>query len=349
MGVQYKDYYKVLGVNRDASEEEIKKAFRKLARQYHPDTAKNKAAAEEKFKEINEAYEVLSDPDKRRKYDTLGANWQHGADFRPPPGWSGGAGHGGHWHTQEGGYSGGTGAADEDFDFEFKGTGFSDFFERFFGSSGRRAARGDAGAGGGGFFSGFGGTGPGTTPRKGRDLTADIMVTLEEATNGAERHISVRRTDRAAGRTWQENIKVKIPPGVSEGQKIRLAGKGEPGTEEGWEGDLYLTVRLEKHPDFRVEGADLYYDLDVEPWEAALGSKKHVPTLKQDVVVRVPEGSGSGRRLRLKGLGLLRPDQSRGDLFVVVQVRVPAAINDRQKDLWANLARSYGHNPPQPD
>jgi len=324
MGLEYKDYYKVLGVPREASEDDLKKAFRKLARQYHPDTAKDKKSAEEKFKEINEAYEVLGDREKRQRYNQLGPDWQQGPEFRQPPPGAGGT------RRRPAGPGGFGGAGEE---FEFGGTGFSDFFEHVFGARGR--------AGQGGFgqrgFGGFPGAEPEIGPQHGRDLESDLLVTLEEASNGAERLLSLRRRDRAA----TETLKVKIPAGVSDGQRIRVAGKGEPGPGGGPPGDLYLTVKLQKHPDFRVEGSDLYYELELAPWEAALGAKKNVPTLQKAVAVKVPPGSGTGQQLRLKGLGLPKPGGAHGDLYAVLSVLVPPAKNAAQKKLWEQLREAH--------
>jgi len=318
MAMEFKDYYKTLGVPRDASEEDLKKAFRKLARQFHPDTATDKKRAEEKFKELNEAYEVLSDKDKRKRYDELGPDWEHGAQFRPPPG-RGGARR-----------AAGPGGAE----YEFGGTtGFSDFFEHFFSSQGRRGA--------GGFPGGvtWGGMPEQAGPERGADLESDLLVTLEEANNGAERLLTLRR---AQGNRATETLKVKIPAGVSDGQRIRVAGKGEPASDGGEAGDLFLNVRLQKHPDFRVEGADLYYDLELTPWEAALGAKMTVPTLAKAVTVKIAAGAGTGQQLRLKGLGLPTRGGARGDLYAVLAVRVPPAETAAQKKLWEQLRAGYG-------
>jgi curved DNA-binding protein len=325
MGLEYKDYYKTLGVQREASADDLKKAFRKLARQYHPDTAKDKKAAEEKFKEINEAYEVLGDKEKRQRYDQLGPNWQQGPEFRQPP-----PGAGGTWRRAAG--PGGFGGGGEE--FEFGGTGFSDFFEHLFGAGGRSGRSG---------FGGFPGGAEEVGPMHGRDLESDLLVTLEEASQGAERLLSLRRRG-AAGRGTTETLKVRVPAGVSDGQRIRVAGKGEPGPAGGTPGDLYLTVRLQKHPDFRVEGADLYYELELAPWEAALGAKKNVPTLHQPVAVTVPAGADTGRQLRLKGLGLPKRDGSRGDFYAVLSVHVPPAKTAAQKKLWEQLREAGGES-----
>src|SRR5580765_9061989 len=239
MPVEFKDYYTTLGVPRDASDDDIKKAFRKLARQFHPDVAKDKRAAEEKFKEINEAYEVLSDPEKRTKYDQLGAGWKQPGGFQPPPGWGAQQPGGGFYQ-----YGGGDGGVE----FEFGGTGFSDFFEAFFGGGRGQSA----------FGGGFGRRS--ATEERGQDVEADIMVTLEEALHGSTRQISLRRSDSDKVETYQ----VKIPRGVHEGQRIRLAGQGEAGARGGKKGDLFLRVRLARHPDFAVEGNDLVHEVKIE-------------------------------------------------------------------------------------
>jgi curved DNA-binding protein len=324
MPVEFKDYYKILGVPRDASDEEIRKAFRKLARQYHPDVAKDKRAAEEKFKEINEAHEVLGDPENRRKYDELGARWKEGAQV--PPGWDGQAG------FAPGGEQG--------FEFRFGGTGFSDFFEQFFGRGGRFGA-----------FGGFGrpeteSYGETAFARRGRDIESDILVTLEEALKGSERTVSLQRIDPRTGQTTTQTLKVRIPPGVREGQAIRVAGMGGDGIGRGRPGDLYLRVRLAAHPDFQVRGADLYYTLDVAPWEAVLGTKLIVPTLKGSVSVRIPPGTNNGQQLRLRGHGLPTGQVGQnGDLYVVINVQLPERITNKERDLWKELSRVSKFNP----
>ncbi len=248
MPVQYKDYYEILGVARTAKDDEIKKSFRKLAREFHPDVAKDKKRAEEKFKEINEAYEVLSDPAKRKKYDELGANWKTGAEFRPPPGWEG---YSGAHHYR------GQGQDDGDVEFQFGGTGFSDFFEQLFGSRMRS-----------GRFGGRGGFAPEQEyAERGSDIEGDIMVTLEEAMRGSVREVNVRRP---VGRTTKtESYQVRIPPGVLEGQKLRVPGRGESGSGGGESGDLYLRVRLAKHPDFDVDD----HNLDLRSRTRAVGGR----------------------------------------------------------------------------
>src|SRR5258705_1741594 len=340
MPVQFKDYYEVLGVPRAASEEDIKKAFRKLARQYHPDVAKDKKTAEQKFKEINEAYEVLGDPAKRKKYDELGPNWKQGAEFRPPPGWEGfaGGGRGG----RPGGYQ----------DFHFGGTGFSDFFEQLFGS-GRRA---------GGFRGGSFGD---DLAERGEDIEGDIMVTLEEAAQGSQRMISVEHgvtcdngggtgernrsvcpTCGGAGRMHKtEQYQVRIPPGVTDGQRLRLAGRGEAGVGGGAAGDLYLRVRLAKHPDFHVEGSDLIYDAELAPWEAVLGTQLSVPTLNGRVNIKIPPGTQNGQRLRVRSRGLPQRGRSPGELLVAVQVGVPTKISDSERAAWGQIAKTTPFKP----
>ena len=319
MPVEFKDYYKVLNVPREASSEDIKKAFRKLARQYHPDVAKDKKAAEEKFKEINEAYEVLGDPANRKKYDELGSQWRDGAGFQPPPGW------------QQGGAQGAPGM-DESFEFRFDGTGFSDFFEQFFARGGRFDG-----------FSRFGtqqeyGAGEAGFARRGSDLESDILVTLEEALRGSVRTLTLQRTNRKTGQARTQTIKVKIPAGVVDGQIIRVPGMGNEGIGGGSPGDLYLRIRFAAHPDFRVRGADLYYGLDLAPWDAVLGTKVVVPTLQDRVSVKIPPGTSSGQQLRVRGRGLVNGQTGeKGDLFIVINIVVPEQITEEERELWKNL------------
>jgi curved DNA-binding protein len=326
MPVEFKDYYEILGVPRDASDEDIKKAFRKLARQYHPDVAKVKKGAEEKFKEINEAYEVLGDPQNRSKYDELGANWREDAGFQRAPGWQ----EGGRWRP----------GGEESFEFHVDGTGFSDFFEQFFGRGGR-----------------FGGVNDFVRPearsteeagfaRRGADLESDILVTLEEALAGSVRTVSLHRIDRRTGEARTQNLKVWIPPGVREGQAIRVAGMGEDGIGGGAPGDLYLRVRFAAHPEFRVRGTGLYYTLDLAPWEAVLGTKVVVPTLKDRVSVRIPAGTKQGQQLRLRGRGLPIGTTGRhGDLYVVIDVQLPQQVTEEERELWRQLSRVSRFNP----
>ena len=315
MAVKFQDYYETLGVIRTASAEEIKQAFRKLARIHHPDVAKNKASGEAKFKEINEAYEVLGDPDKRRRYDELGANWQEGAHGP----FAAGGGPRGRPQPSRGAP-----------DFEFSGTGFSDFFESFFGGGGGGIAspRGFASRGGGEEFA-----------QPGRDIEADLLVTLEEAWRGAQRKVTLRRPDLdgSAGRT--NTYQVRIPPGLREGQRIRLAGQGGPGQGGAPPGDLYLRVRFARHPDLRVQGDDLHCDLDLAPWEAVLGVKAKIPTLAVATTLRVPPGTTAGTQLRVRDQGLSREDGSRGDLYATVRIQTPDAVSAEERALWEQLAR----------
>ncbi|HEX8296734.1 MAG TPA: J domain-containing protein [Chthoniobacteraceae bacterium] len=305
MPVQYKDYYATLGVPKTASHDDIRKAFRKLARQFHPDVAKDKKTAESKFKEINEAYEVLSDPEKRQKYDTLGADWERGPQ-QASRGW-GEAGNGG--GNPFGGAS-------------FGGTGFSDFFEQFFSGAGTGRRRG----GGMGGFP--------TAPERGGDVEADLLVSIEEALHGAKKKISFRRSDSSK----LESFEVGIPKGVREGQKIRLAGQGEgAGSPEA--GDLYLRVRLERHPEWQADGADLIYDLEIPAARAVLGTEVEVPTPDGSIRLKIPAGSQPGRKFRLKGRGLPATKDTRGDFFVKLTVELPEAVAGEERELWQKLAQ----------
>lgn len=322
MAVQYKDYYETLGVSRNASDADIKRAFRKLAREYHPDVAKDKKKAEEKFKEINEAYEVLSDPAKRKKYDQLGPGWKSGAEFRPPPGWGSFGGRRGFR---------GTGSAGQEYEFHFGGTGFSDFFEQLFGSMGR-----------GGFGSRFGRQSAfeeQDLAERGRDIEGDLMVTLEEATHGSVRSVTVRHDSRS------ESYQVKIPAGVTEGQRLRVAGRGEAGTGGGQAGDLFLRVRLARHPDFEVEDHNLIHEAELAPWEAVLGTSIPVPTLDGHVNIKIPPGTQNGQKLRVRGRGLPRRDGAQGDLIVVARVELPQQVTESERKLWEQLARESRFRP----
>ncbi|MGI8482334.1 MAG: DnaJ C-terminal domain-containing protein [Chthoniobacterales bacterium] len=315
MAVQYRDYYEILGVAKGATDDEIRSAFRKLARKHHPDVAKDKATAEEKFKEINEAYEVLGDPEKRRKYDELGANWNQPGGFQAPPGWGGGG--------PGGGFRGGDGGGVE---FEFGGTGFSDFFEAFFGGG-----RGRSAFGGGGFG------GQQSMAEPGRDVEADILVTLEEALHPAKRTVSLRRGNSSKVETYQ----VTIPRGVREGQRIRLKGQGEAGAKGGKSGDLFLRVRLARHPDFSVDGSDLVHEALIEPWQAVLGGELQVPTLEGKARLKIPPGTEAGQRFRLRGHGLPTATGGRGDMYVATQIRMPKKLTEREREIWQQLAQLH--------
>lgn len=308
MSVEFKDYYTTLGVARDATDAEIKKAFRKLARQHHPDVAKDKKGAEAKFKEINEAHEVLSDPEKRKKYDRLGADWQNGGHY-PPPG---------------GGYGGGQ-------EFQFGGTGFSDFFEQFFSGGSRQ---------------GFpGGPRGGTRSRRGGDVEGDLLVTLEEAMNGTVRPITLQTTNRQTGKVETQTFKVRIPAGVTDGTRIRVAGQGEAGHGGGSAGDLFLNVRHAAHPEFTTDGADLIHELDLAPWEAVLGADIRVPSLDGPIKLRIPAGAENGQQLRVRKRGLPKDKDERGDLYVKLNLVVPDSIGSEERALWEKLRDSSSFRP----
>ena len=319
MPVEFKDYYEVLGVARNASEAEIKKSFRKLAHKYHPDVAKDKKHADEKFKEINEANEVLSDPEKRKKYDDLGENWNHPERQQRPP---------------QSGFGSGN---EEGSEFHFDGTGFSDFFEQVFGGRG-----GSFGGSGGSRANGAGGPSFG---QHGQDVERDILVTLDEVLRGATRTIQLQRTDPRTGQSTTQTLRVKIPSGVREAQRIRLAGKGQEGIGGGNSGDLYLRVTFAKHPDFRVQGINLYYDLELSPWEAVLGATIPIPTLDGKVSLKVPAGTMPEREFRLRGKGLPTGSGILGDLHAVVRIELPLIITPEQKILWQQLAAGSTFNP----
>ena len=308
MAVKFQDYYETLGVARAASAEEIKLGFRRLARIHHPDVAKNKVTGEAKFKEINEAYEVLGDPEKRRRYDELGANWQEGANGPP----ASGSGYRARSRPSGGGQ-----------DFEFGGTGFSDFFESFFGAGN----------------AGFAAHRQSAAPPEGQDVEADLLVTLEEALRGSSRKVTLRRPGHHGTADRTNTYQVRIPPGVREGQRIRLAGQGGTGGGGGAAGDLYLRVRLARHPDFSVQAADLHCDLDLAPWEAVLGVQATIPTLDGPTSLRVPPGTAGGSQLRLRGLGLPREDHGRGDVYATVRIRTPDPVSAEERALWEQLAR----------
>jgi curved DNA-binding protein len=296
MAVGYHDYYETLGVPRDASQDDIRAAHRRLARQYHPDVNKE-PGAEDRFKEISEAYEVLRDPEKRERYDRLGANWRAGQDVSDASGFEG--------------FRRGGGGGFEDIRFDFFGGGgaddFSDFFEGLFG---RRRGAGSA--------------------ARGADQEAVLELSLEEAARGGRRRLSLDGRD----------LEVEIPPGVRDGQRIRLAGEGARGRGGGPTGDLFLRVRIRPDKRFRVEGRDVYTDLPVTPWEAALGATVDVRTLLGTAQVKVPPGSSSGRRLRLRGEGL-----GGGDLYAVVQIHVPKRLSPQERELFERLAEVSDFNP----
>ncbi len=311
--MEYKDYYKILGVSRDATQDDIKRAYRKLARKYHPDVSKE-SDAEERFKEVGEAYEVLKDPEKRAAYDQLGANWKAGQQgFQPPPDWDAG------FEFHGGGFTGdGAGGAD-----------FSDFFESLFGARG-----------GGYRYTTSGGAGGGYRMR-GEDSHAKVLIDLEDAYRGATRAISLRSTVLGAdGRPQiqERTLNVRIPKGVKAGQNIRLKGQGSPGVGGGPAGDLYLEIEFKPHPLYKVDGKDVSLEVPIAPWEAALGAKVKVPTPDGVVDLKIPPGSSSGKRMRLKGRGI--PAKTPGDFYVTLRIVMPKTIDAEQKALYEQLQKA---------
>ena len=334
MAVEFRDYYHVLGVPKSASADEIKKAFRKLARKYHPDVAKDKKTAEGKFKDINEAYEVLGDPQNRAKYDQLGAQWKSGAQAQPPPGWGG-------TRAQRPG----RGAAADGSEFRFEGTGLSDFFEQFF--SGRRGrSRGASPFEAQGF--GDGAEGPwddAGAGLRGQDVQGEILIALDDVLKGATRDIVMQRTNSRTGQAETQRYQVRIPAGIQDGQSIRLRGQGDGGPGGGTAGDLYLRIRYAQHPDFRTRGADLLSTLVLAPWEAVLGGTMRLPTLDGTISLKVPPGTQQGQQLRVRGKGLPTGAATRGDLYVGVQIQVPTEASAEEKRLWKELATASPFKP----
>ncbi|MBL8258496.1 MAG: DnaJ domain-containing protein [Candidatus Competibacteraceae bacterium] len=300
--MKYRDYYQILGIDRKASTDEIKKAYRRLARKYHPDVSKE-SGAEERFKEVSEAYEVLRDSAKRAAYDQLGSNWQAGQEFRPPPGWQGGP------RPNVGG---------------FGGREFSDFFDSLFGGLG------GMGNMGGGFAGARG------SPPPGRAQTVPLEITLEEAYRGGNRAVQLR-ADRNASGSAARTLNVKIPAGVTSGQKIRLAGQGGGG------GDLYLELTIGAHPTYKVLGRDITLELPLTPWEAALGGKVEVPTLGGSVTLNIPPNTHNGQTLRLRGRGL--PGQPPGDQLAVARIVNPLAESEAARELFQRMERELPFDP----
>lgn len=296
--MDYKDYYKVLGVPKTATAAEIKKAYRKLAVKYHPDKNKDDKQAEEKFKELSEANEVLGDAEKRQKYDALGENWQN-AQHTGPRSYNGQPG-GGFGNTQDfGGFGGGEST-------------FSDFFETLFGRRPNEPASG------------------GRTQRKGQDYRADTTISLQEAYEGTSRMVEVNG----------QKLRIKLKPGIGHEQAIRLKDKGAPGMNGGANGDLYITIHIAGDDYFDRQNDDLHTDVAIDLYTAMLGGKATVKTLKGDIKVDIPEGTDSGKVLRLKGLGMPvygQPEQF-GNLYVAIQVRLPKNLTEAQKVLFRQLA-----------
>ena len=306
--MEFKDYYQIMGIRRDASQDEIKRAYRKLARKYHPDVSKD-PDAETRFKELGEAYEVLKDPEKRAAYNQLGANWKAGQEFRPPPDWDQG--------------------------FEFHGSGFtgadaeqfSDFFDSLFG-------RGS-----------FGGTRREFHAR-GEDSYAKVLIDLEDAYHGVSRTLTLKYTaldQDGRPQLRERRLKVRIPKGIHQGQHIRLAKQGGPGMGKGEAGDLYLEIEFRPHPCYHAEGKDVYMDLPVAPWEAALGASVQVPTPAGTVDLKIPAGSAAGRKLRLKGRGI--PARVPGDLYMVLKIALPPADTEAAKSAYRTFEKALKFNP----
>jgi len=318
--MEYRDYYQALGVARTATAEEIKKAYRKLARKYHPDVSKE-PNAEEKFKDLQEAYEVLKDPEKRAAYDQLGAEWKQGEQFRPPPDWGSGFE-----------YRGGRPAGPESHQFEFGGDGarFSDFFSSLFG---------------GGSASPFGREAPGRG-RGGRDHHARLDIDLEEAFQGGTRTLELKRPQVTADGHLElatHTVRVAIPAGVTDGQLIRLSGQGETSPSGGAAGDLYLEVHVRPHRLYHLAGRDVTLTLPVAPWEAALGATVTAPTLGGPVELRIPAGSQADSKLRLRGRGL--PGQPPGDQYVVLKVVLPPATSAQARELYERMRSELAFDP----
>ena len=315
----YRDYYEILGIEKTATQEEIKKAFRRLARQFHPDVAKNKETAEEKFKEINEAYDVLGSAEKRKKYDNLGPNWQQTAERNE--------------RNRQGSNPSSAGYSQQ-----FEGTGFSDFFEQMFGAQSRPQA------GGGGFHPHH--EQRHERPLRGQDTHADILVTLREVQQGAERKLRLATFDPLTGLRETKTPHIRFPKGVQEGQLIRCAGMGQPGMQNGPNGDLFLHVRLEKHPQFQVIGSDLFQDLPLAPWESVLGAQVEIRDLDSDFQIKVPPDTEDGTELRLRGRGLpTGTGDERGDMYAKIQIVVPPNSTEAERKLWQSLAEASDFQP----
>ena len=325
--MEFRDYYKVLGVERTASADAIRKAYRRLAHKYHPDVSKE-ANAEARFKEMQEAYEVLKDPEKRAAYDQLGSQWKAGEQFRPPPDWGNGFEFSGDGRARAG-RSRGRGAGPRGFGAgEGGGLGeqdFSEFFSSLFGGGSPFAAEGR---------------------RPGRDHHARIEIDLEEAFRGTTRMLELKRPELTPDGTLElrnHTVRVTIPPGVTAGQLIRLAGQGEPASGRGSAGDLYLETHIRPHRLFQLDGRDVTLTLPVAPWEAALGASVTVPTLGGPVEVQIPPGSQSGQKLRLRGRGL--PGKPAGDQFAQLKLVLPPGTSPEAKALYEEMRRKLNFDP----
>ncbi|MEN8214068.1 MAG: DnaJ C-terminal domain-containing protein [Pseudomonadota bacterium] len=308
--MEYRDYYKIMGVERDATQDEIKRAYRKLARKYHPDVSKE-ADAEQKFKQVGEAYEVLKDPEKRVAYDQLGKAGAAGEEFTPPPNWDAG------FEFSGGGFTEGDSAA------------YSDFFESLFGRGARQAHRPQ-----GGYHA------------RGEDHHAKVLVDLEDAFSGATRTITLQAPEldpKGHVQTRERTLNVKIPKGIMPGQKIRLSGQGSPGFGGGPAGDLYLEIEFKAHPRYRIEERDLYLELPVAPWEAALGATVKTPTPTGVIDLKIPPGSASGRKLRLKGRGI--PARQPGDIYVLLKIALPPATDEKAREIYKKMQQELPFNP----
>jgi curved DNA-binding protein len=314
--MDFQDYYNVMGVERDASQDEIKRAYKKLARKYHPDVSKD-PDAETRFKQVGEAYQVLKDPEKRAAYDQIGANRQAGEDFTPPPGWDAGFEYSG---GDAGGYAGGD------------ASGYSDFFESLFGHGFRSAQAGQ-------------GRGHEDFNAHGQDHHAKVLIELEDAYSGATRSITLNVSEVVGGHvvTKQRTLNVKIPKGVKQGQKIRLTGQGSPAMGSGQAGDLYLEIEFNPHGIYRVDARDVYLDVPITPWEAALGASIKVPTPDGTVDLKIPAGTLSSKKMRLRGRGI--PGKPSGDLYVVPQITLPPADSKLAKELYQKMEKELAYNP----
>jgi len=327
--LDFKDYYATLGVSKGASKDDIQKAYRKLARKYHPDVNKQ-AGAEAKFKEIGEAYEVLKDPEKRKRYERFGSAWKNAAQQ------GGGAPR---WQNIDFDFGGGGRGGPQAGGFDFGGSGFSSFFDMLFG--GERPGAGGGPGGRSPFTTEFRTSGSG--PRAGADIEAPITLSLEEAARGGQRELVL--TDPATGE--RKSVSVTVPKGLKSGQRIRLAGQGREGAGGGERGHLFLKVDIAPHPRFRLEGRNLHTTLPITPWEAALGGEAQVPTLNGSMRVKIPPGANPGAKIRLRGHGYPKSTRSddKGDLFAKLEITVPSKLSDRERELFEELAETSSFNP----